>query len=79
MTDNPHARHAWDVGALHDITPDYFYLHSDDLHLWIIQMRITGSVISNGPKDPPNGLIPAMLPILYTSAFIHDAFSDHHE
>lgn len=23
---------------------------------------------SNGPKDPPNGLIPVMLPDLYTSA-----------
>lgn len=32
MTDNPHARQFWDGGALHDITPDYFYLHSDDLH-----------------------------------------------
>lgn len=70
MTDKPHARQCWDGGAARDITPGYFYLLADHLHRWIIQTWITGIVISKGPKDSPNGVIPVLSPNFYTSDFI---------
>lgn len=70
MADNPHARQCWDGGALHDITPGYFYFHADHLHQWTIRTWITGIVFLGGPKDSLNGLIPVLLASFYTSEFI---------